>query len=104
MKLHYLALAAVVAFPAAAIGQTAADLEAFSQLDVNSDNMISQDEAAANQQLAANFGAADENADGSLSMEEYNSVSIQTEAEPATPDAGVAPSDAPAGGAPGTSY
>lgn len=48
--------------------------QSFSQVDVNADGLISQDEAQGSEQLADSFNQADANGDGYVNQSEYNSM------------------------------
>lgn len=48
--------------------------QSFSQVDVNADGLISQDEAQGSEQLADSFDQADANGDGYVNQSEYNSM------------------------------
>lgn len=52
---------------------------AFSEVDTNSDGLISEEDAQGNEWLADNFDQADVNADGYINQSEYDSMLGQQE-------------------------
>jgi len=62
-------LSSLIAMAAPALAQ--ADRPSFAKLDANYDGLISRDEAQANERVAAGFDDADQDRDGSLSVEEF---------------------------------
>lgn len=64
---------------------------AFRGLDKDGDGYLSRKEAAANQQVSANFHKADANRDGRLSRQEFNAVELNRTDQPGSfskPDRG----------------
>ena len=51
----------------------------FEDLDANQDGVITQSEAAAHEDLVANFNSADTNADGYLTPSEFDAIKDDTE-------------------------
>lgn len=58
--------------------RTMGSATAFAKVDANSDNVISRSEADAMQGLAQQFGKLDANADGSLTMQEFASLAVNS--------------------------
>lgn len=69
MRKEWIVLGAALFTSAAVAGGTT-----FSNLDTNHDGKISQEEAAANPSVAAQFDKADSNQDGSLEESEFSAM------------------------------
>ncbi len=80
-----LVLLAVAALPAPALSQdlnTRERLDAFRQLDANSDGWVSKAEARARREVDAAFAKADANRDGRLSFAEFETIAINRSDQP----------------------
>jgi hypothetical protein len=61
------------------MGQEQQQAPSFSEVDTNSDGLISEDDAQGHEWLADNFDQADANADGYINQSEYDSLLGQQE-------------------------